>query len=152
MWLACYTQKEIAEKENTKQETVRDILAKKAELPESLKPAANHQTDFTPPIYSVWKVQNKSNTTNHFGNSEAARVDNLLYLYTNPFDIVVDPFAGGGSTIDVCKKRFRRYVSPPRARGETCGSSLLPQDSALAFHPPLFFSIPCNKTPACRSQ
>jgi DNA modification methylase len=36
-------------------------------------------------------------------------VDNLLYLYTQPFDIVVDPFGGGGSTIDICKKRFRRY-------------------------------------------
>ena len=28
-------------------------------------------------------------------------LDNLLYLYTKPFDIVVDPFAGGGSTIDI---------------------------------------------------
>jgi site-specific DNA-adenine methylase len=45
----------------------------------------------------------------HFGNSEVRWLDNLLYLYTQPFDIVVDPFAGGGSTIDVCKKRFRRY-------------------------------------------
>jgi DNA modification methylase len=36
-------------------------------------------------------------------------LDNLLYLYTNPFDIIVDPFGGGGSTIDLCKKRFRRY-------------------------------------------
>lgn len=36
-------------------------------------------------------------------------MDNLLYLYTEPFDVVVDPFAGGGSTIDVCRKRFRRY-------------------------------------------
>jgi hypothetical protein len=37
-------------------------------------------------------------------------VDNLLYLYTKPFDIVLDPFAGGGSTIEVCKKRFRRKM------------------------------------------
>ena len=36
-------------------------------------------------------------------------LDNLLYLYTNPADIVVDPFAGSGSTIDLCKKRQRRY-------------------------------------------
>jgi len=36
-------------------------------------------------------------------------LDNLLYMYTEPFDIVVDPFAGGGSTVDVCKKRLRRY-------------------------------------------
>jgi DNA modification methylase len=36
-------------------------------------------------------------------------VDNLLYFYTHPLDVVVDPFAGGGSTIDICKKRLRRY-------------------------------------------
>jgi DNA modification methylase len=36
-------------------------------------------------------------------------LDNLLYYYTKPFDVVFDPFAGGGMTIDVCKKRMRRY-------------------------------------------
>ena len=41
-------------------------------------------------------------------------MDRLLYLYTEPFDIVVDPFAGGGSTIDVCKKRIRRYWTSDR--------------------------------------
>jgi len=35
-------------------------------------------------------------------------------MYTEPFDIVVDPFAGGGSTIDVCKKRLRRYWASDR--------------------------------------
>lgn len=35
-------------------------------------------------------------------------VDNLLYLYTKPFDVVVDPFGGGGSTLDICRQRFRR--------------------------------------------
>ena len=33
----------------------------------------------------------------------------MVYLYTEPFDIVVDPFGGGGSSIDVCKKRLRRF-------------------------------------------
>jgi DNA modification methylase len=33
----------------------------------------------------------------------------MLYRYTEPLDIVVDPFAGDGSTIDLCKKRWRRY-------------------------------------------
>ena len=35
----------------------------------------------------------------------------MLYLYTDPFGVVVDPFAGGGSTIDVCRRRFRRYYA-----------------------------------------
>jgi len=29
------------------------------------------------------------------GNSEVRWLDNLLYLYTKPFDIVVDTFASG---------------------------------------------------------
>jgi len=47
-------------------------------------------------------------------------LDNLLYYYTKPFDIVFDPFGGGGMTIDVCKRRQRRYyvsdLSPIPAR------------------------------------
>ena len=33
------------------------------------------------------------------------------------FDIVLDPFAGGGATIDVCKKRLRRYCVSDRKPG-----------------------------------
>jgi len=60
--------------------------------------AADHAVDFEVPLYNVWKQQNKSAGSSHFGNSEVRWVDNLLYLYTKPFDIVVDPFAGGGSS------------------------------------------------------
>ncbi len=71
--------------------------------------AADHATDFQTPLYNVWKQQEKTSGSSHFGNSDSRWVDNLLYLYTKPFDVVVDPFAGGGSTIDLCRKRLRRY-------------------------------------------
>jgi hypothetical protein len=61
------------------------------------------------PLYNVWKQQEKTPGSGHFGNSDVRWVDNLLYLYTKPFDVVVDPFGGGGSTIDLCRKRLRRY-------------------------------------------
>ena len=109
MWMACYTQEEIAEVVGLEQRSVGQILEKIADLPESLKSTANHLTDFEPPIYNIWKQQEKSEGSNHYGNSEVKWVDNLLYLYTKPFDVVIDPFAGGGSTIDICKKRYRRY-------------------------------------------
>lgn len=64
---------------------------------------------FKPPLYNVWKYKEKTTDGYHFGNSEKSIVDNLIYLYTEPFDIIVDPFAGGGSTIDRCKERSRRY-------------------------------------------
>jgi hypothetical protein len=69
---------------------------------------------FKPPLYNVWKQQEKTKGSSHFGNSEVRWLDNLLYLYTKPFDVVVDPFAGGGSTIDLCRKRLRRYFVSDR--------------------------------------
>ena len=76
---------------------------------------ANHMDEhFKPPIYNIWKQQDKSSTLTHFGNSEITWLDNLLYLYTKPFDVVVDPFAGSGSTIDLCKTRLRRYLVSDR--------------------------------------
>ncbi len=80
-----------------------------------------HATDFTPPVYNVWKQQEKTTGLSHFGNSEVRWVDNLLYLYTQPFDVVIDPFAGSGSTADLCRKSAsaaawsRHSRSPPVA-------------------------------------
>ena len=75
---------------------------------------ANHELEFAVPIYNVWKQQEKSSGSEHFGNSEPRWLDNLLYLYTSPFDIVVDPFAGGGSTLDKCRQRMRRCWASDR--------------------------------------
>lgn len=111
-WMACHTGAEIAATFNLTEEAVRLIIQDMADLPElgkSSEAFANHAVDFETPIYNIWKQQTKSEGSSHFGNSEVRFVDNLLYLYTKPFDIVVDPFAGGGSTIDICQKRFRRY-------------------------------------------
>ena len=65
----------------------------------------------SPPIYDVWTKASASNSTKHPGMSEASFVDNLLYMYTEPGDIVIDPFAGGGSTIDACRHRTRRCLA-----------------------------------------
>jgi len=112
MWLACHTQEEIAEVVGCDKATVNRILEdllQNGKLSDLQHAAASHLTDFDPPIYNIWKQQEKTPGANHYGNSEIRWVDNLLYLYTQPFDVVVDPFAGSGSTIDICKKRFRRY-------------------------------------------
>lgn len=117
LWLACWTAEEIAEATGITKQAVNDVCQEMANLPKLDKPdraAAEHASDFDPPIYNIWRKQSKTNEVSHFGNSEATWVDNLLYLYTKPFDVVVDPFAGGGSTIDVCKKRFRRYFVSDR--------------------------------------
>jgi transcriptional regulator with XRE-family HTH domain len=116
MWMSCYTQEEIAEATGVSIQPVKDTLSDFSEgVPKNLKvQSLFNDTDFTPPLYNIWTFAKKSNAVSHFGNSEQRIVDNLLYLYTEPFDIVVDPFAGGGSTIDACKYRLRRYWTSDR--------------------------------------
>jgi len=106
----------IAEATGVSIQPVKDTLSDFSEgVPKNLKvQSLFNDTDFTPPLYNIWTFAKKSNAVSHFGNSEQRIVDNLLYLYTEPFDIVVDPFAGGGSTIDACKYRLRRYWTSDR--------------------------------------
>ncbi len=66
-------------------------------------------TDFDRRIYTIWNFAKATNEVRHFGNIPPEIIDNLLYLYTNPFDVVFDPFGGGGSTVDKCVQRKRRY-------------------------------------------
>ena len=111
LWLACHTQEEIAKIVEMPQQTVaRKIkdFTQIGKLSDLGKISANF-SDYQVPLYNVWSWGKKSNEVSHPGNSEQSIVENIIYAYTDPFDIVVDPFAGGGSTIDVCKKRFRRY-------------------------------------------
>jgi len=107
MWLSCHTQEDIAEVVGIPRQTISDWLNNFAE--NSVTEESAKWTNFIPPIYNVWKKQTKTNKVNHFGNSEPQWLENLIYLYTNPSDIILDPFGGSGTTIDVCKKRGRRY-------------------------------------------
>jgi hypothetical protein len=122
MWMSCHTQEEIAQATNCTKETVSHVVQvcqNKFHDTKSDKAIADYADfdaeDGIRPVYNVWRQTAKTNPVDHFGNSEMRWTDNLLYMYTEPFDIVVDPFAGGGATIDVCKKRFRRYWVSDRA-------------------------------------
>ena len=117
LWMQCYSQQAIADDVGVDQSEVKRSLSQNGNVSDLTKPdknAALHENGLVRPIYNIWRQQSKSNEVGHFGNTEQRWVDNLLYLHTDPFDIVVDPFAGGGSTIDVCKKRFRRYYVSDR--------------------------------------
>jgi len=73
-------------------------------------------------------------------------VENLLWYYTNPFDIVLDPTAGGGTTLDVCRQYYRRYIgydlNPIEAKGIRYNNALegIPLKDSLCdfilFDPP----------------
>lgn len=122
LYLECKTQEEIAEAVGISQKRVSEVLPEilTCEIPvkpdekpsflslEAITLAKFGEPDFQRPIYNVWAFGKKTNDTGHFGNTEQRITDNLLYLYTEPFDIVVDPFGGGGATLDVCRQRLRR--------------------------------------------
>lgn len=109
-WLACYTEREIAQALGLSHAEVHERIALCSESFRGKNMSKLFfQDDFEIPLYNVWKQHEISNKVRHFGNSEERWVDNLLYHYTEPFDIVLDPFAGGGGTIDVCRHRGRRY-------------------------------------------
>jgi len=110
MWMVCNDVKQIAEAVGQSDRAVRDFLQKTAEKYLGNDPAIFR--DFDPEIYTVWNFGKATNTVRHFGNIPPEILDNLLYYYTKPLDVVFDPFGGGGIAIDVCKKRKRRcYVS-----------------------------------------
>lgn len=68
MWLACYTQEEIAEAVglNTTDKSLR-VSGNSAELPKNQKAAADHLTDFDVPLYNVWKFKKRTPDATHFG-------------------------------------------------------------------------------------
>jgi hypothetical protein len=120
MWLACYTLEEIAEavgmvKGGSLAEKIQESAKK---FPGTKSHKLGNFDDagdgFDVPIYNVWAFAKKTNQVEHYGNSEQRILENLLYLYTKPYDIVFDPFGGGGATVDVCKHRLRRYFVSDR--------------------------------------
>lgn len=61
-------------------------------------------------LYDVW---NFAECDSRFGQKYPGQIPgqliaNVLYYYTKQDDLVVDPMAGGGTTVDVCKKLKRR--------------------------------------------
>jgi DNA-binding CsgD family transcriptional regulator len=123
-WLACATLEEIAQSAGVDKATVSreiELCCKLESFPSGNKIMANFSETradsdgrvlpaFVQPLYNVWRLAKRSdNNIIHFGDCEQSLIENLLYLYTEPFEITLDPFSGGGATIDACKRRLRRY-------------------------------------------
>lgn len=121
------TQEEIGKEVGAKQNTISDKTKEIEQFMKEISENPNSEipikyrflaermkilSEFRPFLYNVWNVQRLGEQPRHFGNMPIEFVENLLYYYTEPFDVVYDPFAGGGTTIDACEKWFRKfYVS-----------------------------------------
>jgi len=136
MWMACYTSEEIAASVGVSDDIVLRVLEN---FPKHGNVRAEYKEEgWKPPLYDIWNFNKNDNETKHYGNTHVRIVDNLLYTFTQPFDIVIDPFGGGGSTIDICKKRLRRYwVSdrkPPVERPDIRQHDLVTDGLAGPYH------------------
>lgn len=85
------------------------------------KSVASWSADFTTSVgdsapesrqhFDVWQfatADKDSGSQSYFGAVPPQALENLLWFYTQPGDIVVDPFAGSGTTVDVGKAMGRR--------------------------------------------
>jgi DNA modification methylase len=96
-------------------ETVRIVMAEK----EKIKTKKNIETvDEVPPIEATtfwdfprqrYGLTNKGNNK-YPGVTPALIIYNLIWRYTDPEDLVVDPMCGSGTTIDVCREEKRRVI------------------------------------------
>lgn len=116
MWLSCHTEQEIADSvgDLTRQrinqilDNARKFKSEEICIPDSLQ------------LFNLWNFQDCDPRygMDYPGRIPGQIIENLLYYYTEPFDTVIDPMAGGGTTIDVCKVMSRRYraydISPVR--------------------------------------
>ena len=81
MWMASYTQDEIAEAVNMKQQTLSDrlkLLPNLENFPKSVKLSALYEDDFKIPIYNVWTFNEKTNEVSHPGNCQKTILDKLV--------------------------------------------------------------------------
>jgi hypothetical protein len=90
-------------------------------------------SDFRPTPYDVWSFRHdRAFGIPHPGSIPPALVAHALHYYTAPDALVVDPMAGGGTTLDVCQSMGRRCLAydlhPTRPE-------IRPHDVRLGFPP-----------------
>ena len=106
LYLKCWTQQRIAKKMEISQKTVSNALVEIPKMEKLLKPPESIQR------YDVWNFSALDKT---YGQSYPGRIpgqilENILWYFTQPLDVVCDPMVGGGTTIDVCQAMYRRYI------------------------------------------
>jgi len=85
------------------------------ELETHLRTEKLNDSDFSPQLYNIWNFHFRDPRYGQegykWGLIAGQIVENLLYYYTEPGDTVLDPMAGGGTTLDVCKAFNRECIA-----------------------------------------
>ena len=103
MWLDCSSPERIAAEIGVGETTIKDWVGKRRSA-EPDPPESRQHFD----VWSFATADQDAGAQSYFGAVPPQVVENLLWFYTEPGDIVVDLFAGSGTTIDVAKAMGRR--------------------------------------------
>jgi hypothetical protein len=110
LWLNCFSTREIADEIGESHTTIQGWCTKIQSDCKFVQPPS--ATDKNPwgniQHFDVWQFQKAEGESSYFGRMPRQVVENLLWFYTEPGQIVVDPFVGGGTTIEVAKQMGRR--------------------------------------------
>jgi DNA modification methylase len=113
LWLDCHSQRAIAKAISDEypafaeitQQTMTNWLNKFTTDAANLSPPESRQH------FDIWSfpaADKDAGAQSYFGALPPQVIENLLWGFTKPGDIVMDPFAGSGTTVDVCKSMGRR--------------------------------------------
>lgn len=120
LWLDCWSERQIAEELGVAPNTVGESVRSSGSSADFAQPPASRQH------FDLWQFgsADEGGGKSYFGRMPPQVVENLLWLYTEPGWVVVDPFAGGGTTIDVAKRMGRRVWA----------SDLVPGNPLMPIH------------------
>ena len=109
-WLNCEwdSYKAAADALSITDKTVKLWISEFSDQSEISEPPASRQR------FDLWNFPMSDSESSYFGAMPPQIVENVLWLFTEPGQIVVDPFAGSGTTIDVAKRRGRRVWASDR--------------------------------------
>ena len=112
LYLACRTQEEIAQEVKLSREWINKEITKLCEQMASLPEL--HIAPTSLQYTNLWEFNScdpEFGEKSYPGRMPGQIIENLLWYYTQPFDVVLDPMGGGGTKVDVCKKMYRRYMA-----------------------------------------
>lgn len=106
LWLDCQTQLAISEELDVPQATLSKWLSDFQSVGKWIEPPASRQD------FDVWRFQmndrDGGGQQSYFGSLAPQIMENLLWFFTEPGDVIVDLFAGSGTAVDVAKRMGRR--------------------------------------------
>jgi hypothetical protein len=120
LYLQCLTYEEIGEKIDLDRTNVSRILngyEKDGKVQNGILSILHNDLETQKPesfqITDEWRFPKRDprfGTEGYPGSITGQVLENFLYYFSKPFDVVVDPMAGGGTTLDVCKSMYRKYL------------------------------------------